>query len=229
MKMGIQAIAFDAYGTLFNVHSVVALCDRKFPGRGVELSGLWRAKQLEYTWLRSLSGQYEDFWKVTESALAYTCRSLNLVCPPETREELMRSYLRLEIFSDVRLALAKLSRFKLAILSNGTPRMLSAAVGSAGLNGVFTDLISADEVNIYKTSPRVYSLVSQHLGVPDSAVAFASSNFWDVAGAKNFGFWTCWVNRGKLPEEELSVRPDVTVPTLDGLVDVLVERIASRE
>ena len=135
----------------------------------------------------------------------------------------MESYLHLELFSDVRPALAKLSRFKLAILSNGTPRMLSAAVESAGLNGVFTDVISVDEVKIYKPSPGVYGLVSKHLGVPNSAVAFVSSNFWDIAGAKSFGFWTCWVNRGKLPEEELSVRPDVTVLTLDGLVDALEE------
>jgi 2-haloacid dehalogenase len=229
MKLGIQAIAFDAYGTLFDVHSVVAVCERRFPGRCIELSRLWRAKQLEYTWLRSLSEQYEDFWRVTESALTFACHSLNLACPPQTCEELMESYLRLEVFSDVKPALAKLSRFKLAILSNGTPRMLSAAVESAGLNGLFTDLISADEVKIYKTSPRVYGLVSPDLGVPDSAVAFASSNFWDVAGAKSFGFWTCWVNRGKLPEEELSVTPDVTVPTLSGLVDVLEELTVSRE
>jgi 2-haloacid dehalogenase len=223
MKLGIHAIAFDAYGTLFNVHSVVALCDRKFPGRGVELSRLWRTKQLEYTWLRSLSGRYEDFWMVTESALLFACRSLNLACPPQTSEELMESYLHLETFSDVMPALTKLSRFKLAILSNGTPRMLSVAVESAGLNSVFTDVISADEVKVYKTSPRVYGLVSRHLGVPNSAVAFASSNFWDIAGAKSFGFWTCWVNRGKLPEEELSVKPDVTVPALNGLVEVLEE------
>ena len=220
MTLEIQAIAFDAYGTLFDVYSVTALCDRKFPGRGVELSRLWRAKQLEYTWLRSLSGQYQDFWRVTDSALTFACRSLNLACPTLTREELMESYLHLEIFSDVRPALAKLSRFKLAILSNGTPRMLSAAVESAGLNGVFTDVISVDEVKIYKPSPSVYGLVSKHLGVPNSAVAFVSSNFWDIAGAKSFGFWTCWVNRGKLPEEELSVMPNVTVPTLNGLVEV---------
>ena len=228
MKLGIEVIAFDAYGTLFDVHSVIALCDRKFPGRGAELSRLWRAKQLEYTWLRSLSGQYEDFWMVTESALAFACRSLNLACPPQTREDLMESYLHLDIFFDVRPALAKLSHLKLAILSNGSPRMLSAAVESAGLNDVFTDVISADEVKIYKTSPRVYSLVSQHLGVSDSAVAFVSSNFWDIAGAKSFGFWTCWVNRGKFPEEELSVMPDVTMPTLDGLVNVLGNPTQSR-
>lgn len=229
MKPGIQAIAFDAYGTLFDVYSVIQLCERKFPGRGAELGRLWRAKQLEYTWLRSLTGQYADFWIVTESALAFACRSLNLACPPQTREELMECYLHLDIFSDVRMALAKLSRYKLAILSNGSPRMLSAAVERAGLKGVFTDVISVDEVKIYKTSPRVYGLVSQHLGVADSAVAFASSNFWDIAGAKSFGFWTCWVNRGKLPEEELGIMPDVTVTTLDGLVNILSDPNARRD
>ena len=117
----------------------------------------------------------------------------------------------------------------IALLSNGSPRMVSAAVESASLNGVFTNVVSVDEVKIYKTSPRVYGLVSQHLGVADSAVAFVSSNFWDIAGAKSFEFWTCWVNRGKLPEEELGITPDVTVTTLDGLVNVLGDTNARRE
>ena len=166
---------------------------------------------------------------MTESPLAFACRSLNLACPPQVDEELMESYLLLDIFSDVRPVLATLPQYKLAILSNGSPRMLSAVAESAGLNGVFTDVISADDVRIYKTGPLVYGLLSQHLGVSDSAVAFASSNFWDVAGAKSFGFWTCWVNRGKLPQEELSVMPDVTLPTLDGLVNVLGYPTARRE
>ncbi len=221
MKPGIQAVVFDAYGTLFDVHSVIARCERRFPGQGAELSKLWRAKQLEYTWLRSLTGQYEDFWMVTESALVFACRSLSLACPAQTREELMESYLHLDIFPDVKPMLAKLSQSTLAILSNGSPKMLAAAVENAGFKGVFADVISVDEVRIYKTSPRAYGLVSRHLGVPDGAVAFVSSNFWDIAGAKSFGFWTCWVNRGRLPEDELGVRPDVTVDTLDGLVDVL--------
>jgi 2-haloacid dehalogenase len=117
--------------------------------------------------------------------------------------------------------LAKLSQYKLAILSNGSPKMLAAAVESSGLKGVFTDVISVDEVKIYKSSPRAYGLVLQHLGVPDEAVAFTSSNFWDIAGAKSFGFWTCWVNRDNLPEDELGVRPDVTVDMLDELVGIL--------
>jgi len=221
MKPSTQAVVFDAYGTLFDVHSAIACCNRKFPGQGAELSKLWRTKQLEYTWLRSLTERYEDFWMVTEAALAFACRSLSLPCPPETSEELMDSYLRLETFPDVKPTLSKLSQHKLAILSNGSPKMLAAAVENAGLKGLFTDVISADEAKIYKSSPRVYGLVSQHLGVPDSAIAFASSNFWDIAGVKSFGFWTCWVNRCNLPEDELGVRPDATVDTLDGLIRVL--------
>ena len=221
MNPGIQGLAFDAYGTLFDVHSVIALCNRKFPGQGAELSKLWRAKQLEYTWLRSLMGRYEDFWMVTESALVFACRSLGLACPAETRRELMESYLHLDTFPEVKSALGKLGQRKLAILSNGSPRMLAAAVENAGLKGVFADVISVDEVKIYKSSPRAYTLVSHHLAVPNNAIAFISSNFWDIAGAKSFGFWTCWVNRGKLPEDALGVKPDVTVDALDGLVGVL--------
>ena len=221
MKPRIQAIAFDAYGTLFDVHSVISLCNRKFPGQGAELSRLWRTKQLEYTWLRSLMGRYEDFWTVTESALVFACRSLGLACPADTRRDLMESYLRLDTFPEVKSALAKLSQYKLAILSNGSPRMLAAAVENAGLKSVFSDVISVDEIKIYKSSPRVYGLASQRLAVPDIAIAFVSSNFWDVVGAKCFGLWTCWVNRGRLPEDELGVRPDVAVDRLEGLITIL--------
>lgn len=223
MKLRTQAIAFDAYGTLFDVHSVIALCNRKFPRQGAELSKLWRAKQLEYTWLRSLMGRYEDFWTVTELALVFACNSLSLACPAETRRELMEAYLHLDTFPEVNSALRKLSQHKLAILSNGSPKMLDAVVENAGLNGVFAKVISVDELKIYKPSPRVYALASQHLGVPEHAIAFVSSNFWDIAGAKSFGLWTCWVNRGKLPEDELGVKPDATVDTLDGLVPALGE------
>ena len=221
MKLGIQAVVFDAYGTLFDLHSVTALCDCKFPGQGAELSKLWRAKQLEYAWLRSLTERYEEFWRVTESALAFACNSLSLACPAETRRDLMESYLHLDTFPEVKSALGKLSQHKLAILSNGSPKMLDAAVESAGLKGIFADVISADEVKTYKSSPRVYGLVSKHLGVSKSAIAFVSSNFWDIAGAKSYGFWTCWLNRCNVPEDELGVKPDCTVETLDRLNSVL--------
>src|SRR6201993_4474447 len=115
MNPGIQGVAFDAYGTLFDVHSVIALCNRKFPGQGAELSKLWRAKQLEYTWLRSLMGRYEDFWGVTGSALVFACRALNLACTPAVHEKLMSAYLRLDTYPEVPQALRSLSAYKLAI------------------------------------------------------------------------------------------------------------------
>ena len=221
MTSNIRAIAFDAYGTLFDVHSVIALCNRLFSDQGAELSKLWRAKQLEYTWLRSLMGRYEDFWVVTESALVFACRSLGLACPAETRRELMESYLHLDTFPEVKSALGKLAQYKLAILSNGAPKMLAAAVEGAGLKGIFAGVISADEVKAYKPNPCVYGQISQHLGVLKSAIAFVSSNFWDIAGAKSYGFWTCWVNRCNLPQDELGVKPDLTVQSMDRLGGIL--------
>jgi 2-haloacid dehalogenase len=212
--MTIQALAFDAYGTLFDVHSVISTCNQVFPDKGPALSQLWRAKQLEYTWLRSLMGRYEDFWQVTESALAFACRSLKLDCPPAIRQRLMDAYLHLDPFPEVRQALQSLSRYKLAILSNGSPHMLAAVVESTDLKGVFADVISVDEVKIFKPSPRVYELASPHLKVSQDAIGFISSNFWDIAGAKSFGLWTCWINRAKAPEEELGFRPDANISSL---------------
>ena len=219
--MTIQALAFDAYGTLFDVHSVIATCDEVFPGKGAALSQLWRARQLEYTWLRSLMGRYEDFWQVTESALMFACRSLSLDCPPETRQKLMDSYLHLKPFPEVGLALRSLSRYKLAILSNGEPRMLTAVVENAGLKHVFAHVISVDEVKIFKPSPRVYELGPRRLQVPKEAIGFISSNFWDIAGARSFGLWTCWINRAKALEEELGSRPDAMIASLTELQENL--------
>jgi len=221
MSQRIKALAFDAYGTLFDVHSVISACNQNFPDQGAALSQRWRAKQLEYTWLRSLMGRYEDFWQVTESALVFACKSLSLSCPPGTRAQLMEAYLRLDPYTEVREALRALSNYPLAILSNGSPRMLHAVVKSAGFEGVFSHVISVDEVKIYKPSPRVYQLASQKMSVPETAIGFVSSNSWDVIGAKAFGFWTCWVNRSAAPGDELGVTPDVTVKTLADLVDVL--------
>ena len=214
MTTAIQALAFDAYGTLFDVHSVISTCNQVFPEKGPALSQLWRAKQLEYTWLRSLMGRYEDFWQVTESALVFACRSLNLACPPATRAKLMDAYLQLDPYPEVRQALQSLSHYKLVILSNGSPRMLAAVVESTGLKGAFADVISVDEVKIFKPSPRVYELAARHLKVPQDAIGFISSNFWDIAGAKSFGLWNCWINRAKAPEEELGLRSDAMIGSL---------------
>lgn len=220
-KKRIKALVFDAYGTLFDVHSVISACDQSFPGHGAALSQAWRAKQLEYTWLGSLMGRYKDFWQVTESALVFGCKSLGLSCLPDTRAKLMETYLRLSPFPEVQQALRALSGYSLAILSNGSPRMLKAAVESAGLKGIFRRTLSVDEAEIYKPSPRVYRLAPQKLRVSTSAIGFISANFWDIAGAKAFGFHTYWVNRSKAPAEELGLVPDETLSSLTDLVDVL--------
>lgn len=218
---GLQALVFDAYGTLFDVHSVIALCDQMFPDQGARLSQLWRAKQLEYTWLRSLMHRYEDFWQVTESALVFACQSLGLACDAAARARLMDAYLHLDPFPEARQALSALSMYPLAILSNGSPRMLQAAVDSAGFQGMFSQIISVDEAGIYKPSPAVYQLAPAKLGVDKAAIGFVSSNSWDVIGAKTFGFWTCWVNRGKAPPDVLGASATITVDRLTDLVAAL--------
>ena len=221
MEKGIKALVFDAYGTLFDVHSVIATCNRHFPEQGPALSKAWRAKQLEYTWLRSLMGRYEDFWQVTEAALVFACKTLNLPSPPATRAELMEAYLHLDPYPEVLASLKALSNYPLAILSNGSPRMLQAAVESAGLRGIFSHVLSVDAVKIYKPSPRVYELASQKMGVAASAIGFVSSNSWDVIGAKAAGLWTCWVNRSGAPEDELGFLPDARADTLADLTGLI--------
>jgi 2-haloacid dehalogenase len=218
----IKALVFDAYGTLFDVSSVVKVLNRKFPGKGTAMSAEWRAKQLQYTWVRSLSGRYEDFWKVTEAALIYTCNHMNLQCDAATRAQLMDAYLHLDPFPEVIGALEALSGYPLAILSNGTLNMLEAVVENAGLKGLFSQVISVDEVKIYKPSPAVYDLAVRKLGVGKSDIGFVSSNFWDAAGGKSFGFRSYWVNRTAAPADELGAAPDATLRSLSELADAVI-------
>jgi 2-haloacid dehalogenase len=216
------ALVFDAYGTLFDVHSVVALCEELWPGRGAQLSQLWRTKQLEYTWLRSLMGRYEDFARVTETALRYACAALQLPCDDAKRDRLMRAYLHLATFPEVTETLRKLHGIKLAILSNGAPAMLRDVVSNSGLGGLIPDVLSVDELSIYKPAPQVYRLAVDRLGAPATAIGFVSSNCWDAAGAKSFGFRTFWVNRAGAPLDGLGFAPDhelrslAELPTLVG-------------
>lgn len=212
-----EAVVFDAYGTLFDPHAVQAECERLFPGSGAELSRLWRTKQLEYTWLRALMNRYEDFWQVTDAALRFSCASLKLTCSPEQCEKLMQEYLRLKVFPDVHDALTALRSKRLFILSNGTPGMLEALVKNTGLDDAFSALISVDAVKIYKPSPRVYELVVKETGLEKSTIGFVSSNGWDIAGAASYGFQTFWINRGGAAVEELGVRPSAILTTLAGL------------
>jgi len=217
----VEAVVFDAYGTLFDVHSVIDRCDELFPGRGKELSQLWRAKQLEYTWLRSLMGRYEPFESITRAALVYCCRTLGLTLPASALSVLMQEYRKLATYPDVHGTLQALSPRKLAILSNGSPEMLGAVVTSANLDSAFHAVLSVDELHIYKPHPSVYQLALDGLGVGKDQVAFISSNFWDVTGATAFGFRTFWINRSQGQPDELGYRPAAVLNRLDQLPQAL--------
>lgn len=212
----IRGYVFDAYGTLFDVHSVVE-AGREITGDPVALSTLWRQKQLEYTWLRALMGTYADFWAVTEAALRYSIRRLGLSANDAQVRRLMDAYLSLACFPEVKTALGRLAGRPRVILSNGSPAMLAAAVAASGLGAMLDHVISVDRVKTYKPSPRVYALGPETLGVPAGELLFVSSNGWDVAGAKAFGYQVAWCNRTGAPEEELGVRPDLIVTALDTL------------
>jgi 2-haloacid dehalogenase len=186
--MQIKAIVFDAYGTLFDVQAVAAATEAAFPGRGETITQIWRLKQLEYSWLRSLMGHYADFWTVTCDSLDYTLRTLGLTASPELLAEIARAYDALSPYPDTRPALDLLAGRRLAIFSNGSPGMLSRLVGASGLDGVFETVISVDEIGAYKPDPRGYALVERRLGLPASEILFVSSNGFDVAGARANGF-----------------------------------------
>jgi 2-haloacid dehalogenase len=217
----IRAVVFDAYGTLFDVHSVIRRGEALFPGKGGALSQLWRARQLEYTWLRSLMGRYEDFASVTRAALRYACGALGLACTPAIEDTLMQEYLRLSPYPEVSAAIAALGDRPLAILSNGSPGMLEPLVAHAGLSAHFDAVISVDRVRIYKPHPSVYQLAVDALGVSRERIAFVSSNFWDIAGATAFGFRTYWINRSQAVADELGFQPYALLAGLDALVVAL--------
>jgi 2-haloacid dehalogenase len=214
--MAIRGYVFDAYGTLFDVHSVVE-AGRALTDDPLALSVLWRQKQLEYTWLRSLMGRYEDFWMVTEAALRHSVKRLGLAASDADLARLMNAYHTLACFPEVPEALARLAGRPRAILSNGAPRMLAAAVASSRLDHLLEHVISVDRVKIYKPAPAVYALGPSTLGVPAEELLFVSSNAWDVAGAKAFGYRVAWCNRVGAPEEELGVRADYVVSNLTEL------------
>jgi 2-haloacid dehalogenase len=215
--MKLEALVFDAYGTLYDVHSVIALCERCWPGKGAALSQLWRAKQLEYTWLRSLMQRYADFGRVTEDGLRHACAALKLDLADAQVAALMQQYLQLELYAEAREALVALSGRKLAILSNGSPAMLEPLVAGSGLGSMLHAVLSVDEVRIYKPDPRVYQLAVDRLGVPKAAIGFVSSNCWDACGAKSFGFRTYWINRAGAPLDALGQIPDHTIARLTDL------------
>jgi len=207
-----QALVFDAYGTLFDVHSVVRRCEALWPGKGAALSAAWRARQLEYTWLRSLMRRYVPFSEVTRDALAWACESLGLPFTQDRLAEVMKEYLCLALYPEVQEAFQKIKGVKRAILSNGSPDMLEPLVKQSGL--ALDHVLSVDEVKIYKPAPEVYELAVQKLGISKQEIGFVSSNGWDALGAKSFGFQVFWVNRAGAPLDRLGFVPDRTVRSL---------------
>ncbi len=213
----IRGYVFDAYGTLFDVHSVIE-AGQEITTDPAGLSATWRQKQLEYTWLRALMGRYEDFWAVTGAALRYAIHRLELTATEAQIARLLEAYLHLTPFPEVKAALARLEGRPRAILSNGSPRMLDAAVASSQLGPLLEHVISVDAVKTYKPAPQVYALGPQALGIPASELLFVSSNAWDVTGAKAFGYRVAWCNRTGAPAEELGLTPDYVVSRLDQLL-----------
>ena len=226
---GIEAFAFDAYGTLFDVFSVTALCEDLFPGDGAALAQVWRAKQLQYSLLRSLMGRHRDFWLVTQDALVYASKRLGLDLSLARRDRLMEAYLTLAAFPDVRpgLEALKTQGVKLAILSNGEPRMLEAAARGAGIDTLLDAIISVEDVKIFKVSPRVYQLGLERLQVGRTALGFVSSNSWDINGAASAGLTTFWIQRtAGEPAEELGFAADRVVAAITDLAPLLGRDVA---
>jgi 2-haloacid dehalogenase len=215
--MPTEAFVFDAYGTLFDVHSVVTRCESCWPGKGAQLSQLWRAKQLEYTWQRSLMQRYVPFSSVTREALAYACEALGLELSVAQMEGLMSEYLNLATYPDVADSLRQISA-KQAILSNGSPDMLVPLVKNSGLR--FDAVISVDELKVYKPAPQVYELAVRKLAVTKERIGFVSSNCWDAMGAKSYGFTVYWINRLKAPVDRLGFKPDAILTSLGDLAAI---------
>lgn len=213
----IKAVVFDAYGTLFDVHSIAEVADELFPGRGQALSQTWRAKQVEYMFIRTLMDRYVPQDVNTLAALRYACKSLGLPCGASEAARLMDAYVQLKPFPETDEALAALAGRKRAILSVGTLAMLEQTALNAGIRHHFDKLISVDPVRVYKPHPRVYALALEELGVEASEVGFVTSNFFDVAGAKTFGFTVFWINRGGAVPDELGVTPDFVLTRLTDL------------
>ena len=217
-SISVDALVFDAYGTLFDVQSVAMLAERLFPGHGAALSQLWRVKQLEYTWLQSLmmspTQRREDFAAITAHALDYAVEARGLPQQGAARHRLLDAYLDLSPFPDVAPALATLAPLPRLVLSNGTREMLEPLAASTGIALHLDAILSVDTAGIYKPSPRVYQLAADHLKLLPIRIGFVSSNGWDVVGAKAFGFTAIWVSRAGAPLERHGPKPDAIITSL---------------
>jgi 2-haloacid dehalogenase len=219
---GIEAVAFDLYGTLLDVASV-GRAAAEVTGEPAALVDLWRQKQLEYTWLRSLMGRYQDFWATTGDALDYALDRLAVVVDEATRARLLGAWLDVRPYPEVPDALDALALGgrRLAVLSNGSPDMLDAGLASAGLRDRFEHVLSVDELGVFKPHPSVYELALKAFNLPAERILFVSSNAWDASGARAFGLPVAWVNRSSAPLERLGVPPTVVVPDLAALAEAV--------
>ena len=220
---GIRACVFDAYGTLFDVASAAQRCADVLGNAAPRLAALWRDKQLQYTWLRAVQGRHADFWQVTADALDFALESLGLA-DPGLRERLMRLYLTLDAYPDAPAALRQLRGAGLAtaILSNGSPAMLTAAIAHAGLGDLLDHVLSVEEAGVFKPHPHVYQLAVDRLAVPPQEIAFISSNGWDAWAASAFGLRAIWCNRQSQTQERLPGAPDREIHVLSELPPLVI-------
>jgi len=209
--MTIKAFVFDAYGTLYDIQSVAAVTEEAFPGYGDFITQIWRMKQLEYTWQRSMMQRYEDFSVVTRESLVYSLKLLGLAYSDAVFERIMDKYVHLDLYPDAKAALAALSGHKLAILSNGSTQMLNDLVKNTGLDQVLDATISIDSERIFKPAPQAYTLIEKKLGVKPGEVIFVSSNPFDVAGAKSFGLNVAWIERVTPQAMAAEIKPGAPV------------------
>lgn len=219
---GIEACVFDAYGTLLDFNSAVMRCRDEIGDGAEHLSDVWRQKQLQYTWLRSLMGRHADFWEVTGDALDFALTAAG-IDNADLRTRLMALYRELDTFPEVTATLERLKAggMRTAILSNGSPGMLNDAVVAAGIDGLLDDVQSVEDVGVFKPDPKTYRLSADRLGVAPNAICFMSSNGWDAAGAASFGFRVVWINRYRQPVEHLPARPEMEIETLEPLPGLL--------
>lgn len=219
---GVKACVFDAYGTLFDFASAARRCSDVLGDKIGPLTTLWRDKQLQYTWLRAVQGLHADFWQVTGDALDYSLETLALD-RAGLRDRLMQLYLELETFPEVPEVLKRLkeSGMRTAILSNGSPAMLDAAVKASKLEALLDAVLSVEEVGVYKPHPQVYQLAVEQLGVPAAAISFQSSNAWDAWAAKAFGMQVVWCNRYAQRPERLPGTPDREIRSLTELLELV--------
>ena len=217
----IKAIIFDAYGTLFDVNSAAEKCKDKIGDKWEPFANFWRTTQLEYTWLRSLMKRHKDFWQVTEDSLDKSMKAFNI--DPSMKNELLDLYKVLSPFKEVSEVLKKLKekKFKLAILSNGTPALLNELVKNNNLDNIFDDLFSIEQVGVYKPDSKVYDMPIQKYRVEKNEIAFLSANTWDVSGGGNYGYQSIWVNRNKNIFDNLDYKPKNEIKDLSELIKLI--------